>query len=179
MSHRKFRILFGLICFGPILVTVGVAHAGLSRNDRPSRSSTVWLRYELLLNRCRAGSCLVVSGGEGRIRMKLDPETPSFAWDEEGATLRVGDYVYYLRFKASRRLKQDSINRGIDIGFGGRLETATENRQVTWADKLFLLSNRGWTSFPVMSVSGTSYQAGGYSVTPTLRVTVSSPIKHR
>lgn len=101
--------------------------------------------------------------------IRLETETPVFAWGYEGRQVRVGNYTFYLRFKASRRLRHNRSERALDIGFAGRLEKPTENRQVAWGNKLFTAAN--WRAFARMSVTGTTYSHATETVSPLLLVT--------
>jgi len=111
--------------------------------------------------------------GRGEIEVRLEDENRSFAWGNEGSKVHTGNFTYYLRFKASRRLNGSRVQRALDVGFAGRVETPSENKQVTWADKLF--TDVEWETFPMMSVSGKTYSNGEETVSPTLQVKVLQP----
>jgi hypothetical protein len=130
----------------------------------------VHLEYELELTKCQGPICRSESVKRGQILIQLESEDQDFAWGNEGVQVKTSNFKYYLRFKASRRLTRSQVKRALDIGFAGRLETSAENKQVTWADKLFTDSE--WKGFSTMTVSGKAYSDGKDTVSPALKVRV-------
>jgi hypothetical protein len=135
---------------------------------RADKKDVVRLSYELVLTRCRGASCHADPVAKGEVSIQLEDEDRNFAWGNESVEEHAGNVTYYLRFKASRRSKGNGVERALDIGFSGRVETPSRNEQVTWADKLF--TNTWWKAFPAVSILGRTYPDGEETISPTLHV---------
>jgi hypothetical protein len=129
-------------------------------------SEEVKLSYELVLNKCKEGSCKAESAARGEVSLSLQPEDPTFAWGYTAVEEFAGYIHYQLRFEAKWIREHSSTQRRLIVGFSGR----NAREFVTGGEKNF--SGKTWKSFQTMKINGDTYSKNEEEVTPTIIVKV-------
>jgi hypothetical protein len=133
----------------------------------PTHTEQLRIVYELSLNRCREHFCHVETATRSEVQVSLGEEEPSFLSGYTTVEVHAGSLAYQLRFDLRQVSKEKRVERSLTIGFSGRTGTLT-GKQLTWGEKSF--SDKKWSAFKTVRVSGAIYSENDESVTPTLTV---------
>jgi hypothetical protein len=142
----------------------------------PTQTENLRIAYELSLSRCRGHSCHSETATRGDVQVSLEEEEADFLSGYTPVEVHVGNLAYQLRFNLSRGSENKRVKRSLTMGFSGRTVTLT-GKQLTWGEKNY--TDKTWSAFKNVAVSGTVYSENDESITPTLTVLDVSPVKSR
>lgn len=152
--------LFTVACSGIFLFSISLAHG---------QSDVVKLEYEFWLSQCKVDSCNDEKIQTGELAIQLEEEDSSYAWGYTAVDLWANETAYQLRFKASRKKREELVSTSLFLHFSGRSDS-DGGPQVTWTQGQF--TEGAWDQFAPVEVKGNQYLERGFNVTPILRVKV-------